>query len=138
MLNNAGDSAAAIAYANDNLFESTTNDDISDIPAQYNIWNAETVSDLIDPATATVRPGVTRKYDPENWEDYSISPSDRDEVLLTFSTSGNKSSVYTSFGFINDKGYAVNSAYERLNARIAITQDINEKLFFSTINISFP
>ena len=128
MITNAGDSAAAIAYANDNLFESTTNADISDIPAQYNIWNAETVSDLIDPATATVRPGVTRKYDPENWEDYSISPSDRDEVLLTFSTSGDKSSVYTSFGFINDKGYAVNSAYERLNARIAITQDINEKL----------
>ena len=32
-------------------------------------------ADLIDPATGTVRPGITRKYDPENWEDFAFQNS---------------------------------------------------------------
>ena len=135
MLNNAGDTAAAIAYANDNLFESTTNDDFTDISQVYNMWNVDSVSDLIDPNTASVRPGVTRRYSPENWENESLQAAERNEALITFSNSGNNSSVYTSFGFIDDKGYAINTDYQRLNGRIAITQKFADKISLnSTLN----
>ena len=87
MLQTDATNASAVTYANDNLFESATNDDFSDISQVYNMWNVSDVSELIDPATATVRPGVTRRYNPENWEDYSLQSASRNEALLTFSDS---------------------------------------------------
>ena len=135
LLENGGDKTLAVNYANDNLFESTTNDDISDISQIYNMWNTATVSDLIDPATATVKSGVSRRYNPEIWEDYSIQSAQRNEALITFSNSSDNSSVYTSFGFIDDQGYAINTDYERINGRIAITQKFSEIVSLnSTLN----
>ena len=135
MIENAGDTAAAAADANDNLFESTTNAGFSNISQIYNMWNIDSVADLIDPATATVRPGVTRRYTPENWENESLQAAERNEALVTFSNSGKDSSVYTSFGFVDDKGYAINTNYQRLNGRIAITQKFADKISLnSTLN----
>lgn len=131
MLQADATNASAITYANDNLFESTTNDDFSDISQVYNMWNVASVAELIDPATASVRSGVTRRYNPENWEDYSLQSANRNEALLTFSDSSDDSSIYTSFGFVDDKGYAINTNYNRLNARIATTQT-----FADLININ--
>ena len=106
MLQDGATNDSAIAYANDNLFENDTNDDFTDISQVYNMWNVANVGELIDPATASVRPGVTRRYNPENWEDYSLQSANRNEALLTFSESSDNSSLYTSFGFVDDKGYA--------------------------------
>lgn len=122
MLQDGANNESAITYANDNLFENDTNDDFTDISQVYNMWNVANVSELIDPTNASVRPGVTRRYNPENWEDYSLQSANRNEALLTFSESDDDSSIYTSFGFIDDKGYAINTNYNRLNARIATTQ----------------
>lgn len=132
MLQTDATNASAVTYANDNLFESATNDDFSDISQVYNMWNVSDVSELIDPATATVRPGVTRRYNPENWEDYSLQSASRNEALLTFSDSSDNSSVYTSFGFVDDKGYAINTDYNRINARIATTQRFADKIDLNT------
>ena len=140
MIENEGVQADAIAYANANLFEHPDNDDISDISPIYNMWNTGTTADgnvdvaaLIDPATASVRPGVTRRYNPENWRDFAFQPATRDEVVLTFSNSSDNSSLYTSFGYVNDKGYAANTDFKRLNARIAVT---NEFADFVRLNTS--
>jgi len=136
LLGNNGDRNAAIAYANLNLFEGA-NADVSDISPVYNMWNtsnsgAQGVSELIDPATGTVRPGVSRRYTPERWEDYAFQNSNRTEANVTISNSSENSSVYTSFGFIDDIGYASNTDYSRLNARVAATNKFGDFINMDT------
>ncbi|RXG21686.1 SusC/RagA family TonB-linked outer membrane protein [Leeuwenhoekiella aequorea] len=128
LLENNGDQAAAINYANSNLFEGN-NADVSDISPVYNMWNvsdsgAAGVSELIDPTTGTVRPGVTRRYTPENWGDFAFQSSNRTEANVSLSNSGENSSVYASFGYIDDIGYANNTDYKRLNGRVTATNRV--------------
>ncbi len=53
------------AYANANLFSA------NGIDPRNNMWNVANGGELIDPVTRTVKPGVTRKFDPERGEDYA-------------------------------------------------------------------
>ena len=69
----AKNNADPTGYANTRLFSS------AGISPNNNIWNVASGAELIDPATRMVRPGVTRKYNPENWEDYAFQPSSRVE-----------------------------------------------------------
>jgi len=133
-----GNNAAAINYANANLFEIPGNAGVSDISPIYNLWNTTNsgaigVSELIDPATGRVRPGVTRRYNPEQWGDFAFQSSNRLEANVSASNSFENSSIYTSIGFIDDVGYASNTDYQRLNARIA---GINQFGKFVTMNTS--
>ncbi|HBL74824.1 MAG: SusC/RagA family TonB-linked outer membrane protein [Bacteroidetes bacterium GWF2_42_66] len=105
----ASGSADPIKYANDGLFSA------SGITPSYNLWNA-TGAALIDPTTRTVKSGVTRKYDPESWEDYGFQNSSRTEANLTFRGGTETSKYYTSFGYLNDVGYIINSDFKRYNA----------------------
>lgn len=139
LLANEGDQAAAIAYANANLFEFPGNAGVSDISPIYNMWNVGTTEDgnvnvgaLIDPATGQVRSGVTRRYTPERWEDFAFQDANRNEVNVTVSNVNENSSVYTSIGFIDDKGYAANTDYQRLNGRIAATHKIADIIDVNT------
>src|SRR5690606_33553916 len=92
-LNNAN----PVAYANDNLFGG------GGINAGYNMWNVANVSELIDPATGMVRPGVTRKYNPERWEDYAFQQAYRQEANVQFNGGTEKTTYSSSFGFLDDK-----------------------------------
>ncbi len=130
LLENAGDQSLAAVYANENLFELAGNADVSDISSIYNLWNTGdaytkdtpvNVSALIDPSTRSFRDGLTRRYDPEVWEDFALQSATRNEVNITFSDRSENSSVYTSFGFVDDIGYASNSNYSRLTGKIAAT-----------------
>ena len=137
LIENDGDNAAAVAYANANLFEGAGNADVSDISPVYNMWNvsgsdAQGVSELIDPATGMVRPGVTRRYNPELWEDFAFQNSNRTEANLTISNFSENSSLYTSVGFIDDIGYASNTDYKRLNARVAATNSFGDLVSINT------
>lgn len=136
LLENAGDQSLAINYANSNLFEGS-NADVSDISPVYNMWNVSDsgaigVSELIDPNTATVRPGVGRRYTPEDWQDFAFQSSDRTEANVSLSSNGENSSIYTSVGFIDDRGYASNTDYKRLNARISATNKYKNFVDMST------
>jgi TonB-linked SusC/RagA family outer membrane protein len=130
---------SAVAYANANLFEIPGGGAVSDLPTIYNMWNVPSLSNgnvdvaaLIDPATGTVRPGVTRKYTPESWGDYTFQDANRNEVIMTISNVGENSSVYTSFGFIDDIGYATNTDFSRLNGRVAATHKIKDFIDVNT------
>lgn len=136
LLENDGDQAAAVDYANRNLFEGD-NEDVSDISPIYNMWNiadsgALGVSELIDPNTGTVRPGVTRRYTPENWEDFALQSSNRSEANVSLSNSGKNSSIYTSVGFIDDIGYASNTDYQRVNARVTANNKLRDFVDMTT------
>ncbi len=120
--NNPANDVDPVAFANERLFST------SGISPGYNLWNVANGAELIDPETRMVREGVTRKYDPENWEDYGFQNSARKEVNVKFGGSNDQTSYYTSFGYLNDVGYLINSDYERLTARLNVRQEITEWL----------
>ncbi|QEC52951.1 TonB-linked SusC/RagA family outer membrane protein [Anseongella ginsenosidimutans] len=111
-----------IAFANSRLF---SEDGIS---PKYNLWDVSDASDLIDPATGEVRPDVTREYDPENWEDHAFNASNRTEANLRISGGSEKTSYFTSFGYLTDKGYAINTDFERISTRININHQVKDWL----------
>lgn len=112
------------AYANDALF----GDGITD---SYNMWNADG-ADLIDPVTRTVKPGVTRKYDPENWEDYGFQSSSRTEATINFTGGNEQSKYFTSFGYLKDVGYIINSDFERYSATMNLSSNVKPWLVLSS------
>ncbi|MGK6342192.1 SusC/RagA family TonB-linked outer membrane protein [Chryseobacterium sp. DT-3] len=102
------------AYANANLFGG------AGISADYNIWGTP-ASQLIDPTTGQVRPGAGRLYDPENWEDYAFQTSARTENNLSISGGTGKTTYYTNIGYLSDKGYSINSDFERYTGRLNLS-----------------
>ncbi len=118
--------ADPVSYANDNLFGA------SGITPKYNLWNVSSVADLIDPATHTVRSGVARKYDPENWEDYGFQNSSRTEANLTFRGGSQNTKYFTSFGYLKDVGYIINSDFKRYNATMNLQSNIRPWLSTTT------
>ena len=114
--------ADPVAYANPRLFST------AGISPNNNIWNAADGGALIDPATRTVRSGVTRLYDPERWEDYAFQNSARSEVNVKFGGSSDKTNYYTSLGYLDDVGYSVNSDFQRLSARFNLNHEVKKWL----------
>ncbi|MEZ5103623.1 MAG: SusC/RagA family TonB-linked outer membrane protein [Draconibacterium sp.] len=109
------------AYANSNLFSS------SGIDPKYNLWNVNGAN-LINPDTRTLYNGVTRKYNPENWEDYAFQNSSRTEANLTLGGGSETTKYFTSFGYLNDVGYIVNSNFKRYNATVNIETEVRKWL----------
>ncbi|MEP6846784.1 MAG: SusC/RagA family TonB-linked outer membrane protein, partial [Panacibacter sp.] len=114
--------ADPIADANAKLFSS------SGISPNNNIWNVTNGAQLIDPATKMVRSGVTRKYNPENWEDYAFQPSNRSETNLRMGGGDGKTNYYTSFGYLKDEGYIINSDFKRITARFNLNHEVKSWL----------
>ncbi|NHN25373.1 SusC/RagA family TonB-linked outer membrane protein [Flavobacterium jejuense] len=119
-----------VAYANANLFGG------QGISPGYNLWNVNSAADLIDPATGQVRAGVTRKYNPENWEDYGFQNSYRQEANVRFSGGNDKTRYFSSFGFLNDEGYIINSDFKRYSTRLNLTHQ-PKKWMKATANIGY-
>lgn len=114
--------ADPVADANAKLFSA------SGISTNNNIWNVTNGAQLIDPATRSVRSGVTRKYDPENWEDYAFQNSNRREVNLKLGGGDAKTNYYSSFGYLGDEGYSINSDFKRLNGRLNLNHEVKSWL----------
>lgn len=111
-----------VNYANTTLFSG------SGINPNYNMWNVSSIADLIDPATGKVKSGVTRKYDPENWEDYGFQNSIRTEANVKMSGGSEKTKYFTSFGLLDDVGYIINSDFKRYSTRLNITHEVRDWL----------
>ncbi len=110
----------AIAYANTNLFR---RNGIGLDPVN-NIWNTTDVSTMIDPSSRTFKSGVARKWNPENWADEAFQNSSRLDANVKFGGSSDKSDYFTSFGYLKDKGYSVNSDFERFSGRLNLNQKV--------------
>lgn len=116
-------------YASNNLFGG------NGIAANYNPWNVAG-SGLINPTTGKFNDGISKKYDPENWEDYGFQTSIRNETNLSISGGSGKTSYYTSFGYLNDEGYLINSRFERYSTRLGVTHQAKDWLSGS-LNIGY-
>ena len=119
-----------VGYANDALFS----DD--GIDPFYNMWKVASGAELIDPTTHMVKPGVERRYNPEDWEDYGFQNSARNEANIKFGGSSDATNYYSSFGYLKDKGYSINSDYERLSGRLNLNQKIKPWLTGS-VNLAY-
>ncbi len=118
--------ANPVADANAKLFSA------SGISPNNNIWNVANGAELIDPTTRMVRPGVTRKFNPERWEDFAFQPSNRVEANIRMGGGEGKTNYFTSFGYLKDEGYSIKTNFERLTARINLNHDVK-----SWLNTSF-
>ncbi|MBA6154050.1 SusC/RagA family TonB-linked outer membrane protein [Gelidibacter maritimus] len=92
----------------------------------YNMWNVADGAELIDPATGQVRPGVTRRYTPERFEDLAFNAAYRTEANLRMGGGTDKSKYFFSTGYLDDNGYAINTSYKRYTTRLNINTDIKE------------
>jgi len=122
--------ADPVAYANARLFSS------AGINAASNLWNVATAAELIDPVTKSVRPGVTRKFDPENWEDYAFQNAFRADYNIKMGGSTETGNYYTSLGYLTDKGYSIKSDFERLSGRVNLDNKVKPWLN-AGVNLSF-
>ena len=122
--------ADPVSYANGRLFSS------AGITPKYNLWNVADGGELINPETRMVRDGVTRRYDPEDWEDYGFQTSTRTEANLKISGGSEKTSYYTSFGYLKDVGYILDSDFERLAGRLNVTHEVKDWLSGS-VNLGY-
>lgn len=121
--------ANPVAYANARIFST------AGIDPTYNIWNV-TGPNLIDPNTRKVKAGTTRKYDPENWEDYAFQSAIRSEANVRMGGGDSKTSYFTSFGYLDDVGYSVNSNFKRLTGRINLNHEV-KKWLTTSMNLTY-
>ncbi len=117
----AAGQADPVAYANARLFST------AGVQSKYNMWGVP-ASQLIDPTTKQVRPGTSRLYDPENWEDYGFQGAIRTENNLSISGGTGKTRYYTGIGYLKDEGYIINSNYERYSGRVNVTHQAKDWL----------
>lgn len=122
----AGTAAAAdpLTWASSNLLSGGS----YGIDPRYNMWNVSNGGALIDPTTGKVRSDVTRKYSPENWEDYGFRTGTRSETNLSISGGADKTRYYSSFGYLKDEGYLLNSNFERYSARLNVSHQAKKWL----------
>ncbi len=120
-----------VAFANANLFGGSG----SSISPNYNMWNAS-ADQLIDPSTGKIAAGVTRKYDPENWADYGFQNSIRNEANLSMRGGNDKTRYASSFGYLKDVGYIINSEFERYAARLNLDSEV-KSWFNTSANVAY-
>jgi TonB-linked SusC/RagA family outer membrane protein len=110
--------ADPVAFANANLFTGNY------VDPGYNMWNVADGGELIDPATGTVRPGVTRKYTPQRYTDVAFSTALRTETNVRMGGGNEDTRYFASFGYLDDNGYSLNTGYKRYTTRLNLTSDI--------------
>ncbi len=124
-----GNDAAKINAANTRLFGT------GGLNAKYNMWNVAG-DQLIDPVTRTVKAGVARKYNPESWRDLAFQSSSRKEYNVKLGGSNDKTNYFMSLGYLDDKGYALKSSYERISGRVNLTHQVRPWLS-GTMNMGY-
>ncbi|MCF8715899.1 SusC/RagA family TonB-linked outer membrane protein [Joostella atrarenae] len=114
-----------IGTVNNLLFGTSAN---SYLAPGYNMWNVNNGAELIDPNTGQVRPGVTRRYTPERYEDLSFNSAYRTEANLRMAGGNDKNRYFVSAGYLDDDGYAINTGYKRYTSRINVDSNLKDWL----------
>ena len=118
------DATAAAQYATTHL--------ISDY-VKRNIYDAK--DDALFDANGKLIASRLSGYDDLDWQDGVERTGHRQEYNVSGAVSGEKFNVYASAGYLNEKGYTKNSAFERFTGRINSKFTPN-KWFEGGINLS--
>lgn len=121
--------ASGVDYANLSLFGEGGTGFGTGAGLGYNMWNVSPATGgLIDPLTKSVRPGVSRLFTPERYADLGIGTGIRNETNLRIGGGSQKSKYFLSVGYLNDKGYIINSDYKRYSTRLNVNSEVNKWL----------
>ncbi|MDO4931019.1 MAG: TonB-dependent receptor plug domain-containing protein [Bacteroidales bacterium] len=123
------DADAAAAAASAQLFSS------NGFPTRYNMWNAEG-SALINPETGLFNSGITRRYEPDSWEDALYRTGQKVDAGINIAGGNDRSQYYTALSYVKDKGYVRAADYQRFNARTNVESQITDWLKGS-VNFSY-
>ncbi|RCW94153.1 SusC/RagA family TonB-linked outer membrane protein [Winogradskyella arenosi] len=102
------------AWASANLYGTAEG-----INSAYNIWDADGAN-LINPATGEFNSGVNRRYTPTKWSDAAFGTGIRTEANVQLSGGNERTRFSTSFGYLNDEGFTINSGYNRYTTRLNV------------------
>ncbi|MDO4949153.1 MAG: TonB-dependent receptor [Bacteroidales bacterium] len=96
----------------------------------YNPFKNYSFSDIIDPATGTVRADATAAWD-EKWMDALLrNNAQRHEHQLSISGGTAKTKYMFSLGYLNEDGILVTTGFQRYNGRANINATVTD--WFST------
>ena len=124
MSNQGLDATAAAQYATAHV--------IGDL-VKRNIFDAD--DDKLFDANGKLIANRLSGYDDLDWEDAVERTGYRQEYNMSAGITGDKYNVYTSAGYLNEKGYTLNSGYERFTGRI--NSKYNPTKWFETgLNLS--
>jgi len=93
----------------------------------YNIWNVSG-DQLINQSTGRFNEGIQRRYQPTRWSDVAFGTGYRQEANLQFSGGNDQTQYASSFGYLEDEGYALNSEYTRYSVRLKLDHKPKEWL----------
>lgn len=120
----------AAAWASQYLFTDKTG-----LGEGYNMWNADG-KDLIDPETGRFKSGITRKYNPEKWEDALFRTGQKFDGSINISGGNERTQFYTSVGYTKDKGYLVGADFQRFSLRSNVDTKITSWLK-GNVNVAY-
>ena len=128
--------------ANNSLFNLSA----GGLPAYYNRWDAPG-NTLIDPETGKFYPDVKLKQgfidDPEpSWRSQIFRNGQKLDATVKIHGGSDKTTYYTSFGYLKDEGYYIGSDYQRVSVRSNISHqakkwlkgNLNMAYSYSTFN----
>lgn len=115
-------------YASDNLFKANGNSTSArNYLGNYMLYNIPDGTTLIDPTTGKLRSDAQLLYH-DDWEDYFLKTSFRQEYNASVSGATNKSDYYFSLGYLSDPSYVMGSEFKRYSARINANTSITNWL----------
>lgn len=96
----------------------------------YNPFNV--ANDQIVDANGNINPGADVIYKSLNWYEPLEQTGYRQNYNISASGGGEKHDVYMSLGYLDERGYVIDSDYERINARMNANFNPTEWLSFGT------
>ena len=112
----------AVSLGNENPGQYASNNLIKKLG--YNITNVGN-TEVIDPTTGKFNPNAKIMYK-DDWAKELFQSSLRQEYNLNISGASDKTSYYISLGYLDDKGYIVNSDFSRFSTRLRLEQQVND------------
>ncbi|MFC3416341.1 SusC/RagA family TonB-linked outer membrane protein [Algoriphagus hitonicola] len=92
----------------------------------YNIYNVP--NNQIVGADGTLNPNAVNNFQGLNWFDELQRTGDRKEYNLTYSGATGKTDYYTSFNYLNEKGFVIRSDIERFTGRLNVNTQATDWL----------
>lgn len=115
------------------------------LPKYYNRWSPTPGNQLINPATGKFyvdRSGQLEAQEQagyrgtESWQDAMFHVGKKLNANVKIHGGSDKTTYYTSFGYLNDEGYYIGSDYSRFSARSNITHQA-KKWLKGTVNMAY-
>ncbi|MCS5491152.1 SusC/RagA family TonB-linked outer membrane protein [Algoriphagus limi] len=115
-LGNGASPADAAAFASNNLIDILG----------YNVYNVP--NDQIVGLDGTLNPNAVNNFQGLDWFDELQRMGDRKEYNLTYSGGAGKTDFYTSFNYLNEKGFIIQSDIERFTGRLNVNTQATDWL----------